>query len=109
MNVTVELEREERLTVRRWEQFLFQARRAGANDETPVDEHTHQGTDVVVSYQVKVTDSGGVPRRAVPVPGQAPGCAVRAGRRGAVPAGAGAHAGGAVAGAGVPPRPRRGV
>ena len=41
--------------------------------------------------------------------GQAPGCAVRAGRCGAVQAGPGAHAGGAVAGAGVPPRPRRGV
>lgn len=57
MNVTVELEREEQLTVRRWEQFLLQARRAGANDETPIDEHTHQGADVVVSYQIKVTDS----------------------------------------------------
>jgi hypothetical protein len=58
MNVTVELERDEQLTVRQWEQFLLQARRAGAKDETPVDEHLHEGTDVVVSYQVKVTDSG---------------------------------------------------
>jgi hypothetical protein len=57
MNVTVELERDENLTVHQWEQFLLQARRAGASDGTSVDEHTHQGTDVVVSYQVKVTDS----------------------------------------------------
>jgi hypothetical protein len=57
MNVTVELERDEQLTVRQWEQFLLQARRAGAGDETTVNEHMHEGTDVVVSYQIKVTDS----------------------------------------------------
>ena len=54
--MTVELERNERLTVGQWEQFLLQARRAGADDETLVDEHVHQGTDVVGSYQVTVTD-----------------------------------------------------
>ena len=57
MNVTVELEYDEQLTVRQWEQFLLKARHAGANDETLVDEHRHQGTDVIVSYQVKVTGS----------------------------------------------------
>src|SRR5271166_6307094 len=37
--------------------------------------------------------AGGIPARAAPVPGQAPGCAVRTRRRGAVQAGPGARAG----------------
>lgn len=53
--------------------------------------------------------AGRVPPGAVRVPGQAAGCAVGDVRCPAVQAGPGAHAGGAVAGAGVPPRSRRGV
>jgi hypothetical protein len=68
MNVTVELERNEQLTVRQWEQFLLQARRAGADDETPVNEHMHEGTDVVVSYQIKVTESRATAPEHVVVP-----------------------------------------
>src|ERR1700759_5526811 len=53
--------------------------------------------------------AGGAPARAVLLAGATPGCAVRSVRRPGVPAGTGAHAGGAVAGAGVPPRSRRPV
>src|SRR4051794_5265024 len=51
--------------------------------------------------------AGPVPARAVLLLRHAPRCAVRPGGRAGLQAGAGAHARGAVPGAGVPPRPRR--
>jgi hypothetical protein len=56
VNLIVELERDDNLTVRQWEEFLAQARRAGAGDDTSVDEHMAQGTDVLVGYRVTVED-----------------------------------------------------
>jgi hypothetical protein len=47
MSLSIELERDENLTVGQWETFLRQARRAGASDDTPVAEVMHDGTDVL--------------------------------------------------------------
>jgi hypothetical protein len=57
MQVTIELERQDALTVRHWEQFLEQARRAGAIDDTPVAEYMPDGTDVLCAWRVSLPDS----------------------------------------------------
>jgi len=55
--LSIELEREESMTVRQWEEFLSLARRAGAADGTVVAEVTaDHSEDILCSYRVERPD-----------------------------------------------------
>jgi hypothetical protein len=56
LSLSIELERDESLTVRQWEDFLGHARRAGASDDTSVTEVMCAGTDVLNSYRVEISE-----------------------------------------------------
>jgi hypothetical protein len=58
MGLSVELDRDEKLTVGQWEAFLRQARQAGAADGTPVAEVMPDGTDILCAYRVEIPDGG---------------------------------------------------
>jgi hypothetical protein len=52
--ISIEMERENKLTIRQWEEFLLMARRAGAGDDTPVEEVTvPQEEDILTGWRVK--------------------------------------------------------
>lgn len=69
MTLAIELLREPSLTVSQWEQFMHQARQAGAADDSPVAEVMSTGDDEVIhSYRVKVSGTGGAIADSVTLP-----------------------------------------
>ena len=69
MSVSVELEREDKLTVGRWEEFLRLARQAGAGDGTPVAEVMCDGSsDVLCAYRVVLSGDEEAQPEQVPLP-----------------------------------------
>lgn len=54
----IEFEREDKLPLTRWEEFVRLARQAGAGDDTPVNEVMCDGTtDVLWGFRVELTDA----------------------------------------------------